>query len=160
VPSNAAISSCEELIDLSLFSKTVHKMDLWVTFWCAAGWVDVMTAKETTELQSLGDWQIRKILVSECYNLSLGDKEGELGLTGIRKLAELNTCDLRSSTWSKLLDLGSFDKEILEGWVGSNAMLHMVKWLEWCVFLIIVPSGEVVRILMFFLAIIAVTIIE
>lgn len=144
VPGYAAVATGEEVVELAFAADAVDEVDLGVAFWSAGGGVDVMAAKVAAEVESVFDGEIGKVLVAECDNLALGDKESELVLASGGELAELHTSDFGAGCGGQLGDFATLDKEILEGWVGANSVLYMLEWLERRVLLVIIIYWKVV----------------
>jgi hypothetical protein len=56
----------------------MNEMDLWISLWGSTGWVNMMSAKVSSEIERFFNWQASKILVSESHDFALGNEESEL----------------------------------------------------------------------------------
>lgn len=65
VPSDGVGVLLKELIGKLVIGAPVDEVDLWESLRCTRSWVDVVTAKVSTKLQSLFDREIGKVLVAE-----------------------------------------------------------------------------------------------
>lgn len=106
-----------------------------------------MPAKVASEIEGFLDRQIRKVLISKGNDLSLGDKESELVLSGGSEFAQLDTCDFGADGWSELLNLRALHQQVFEGGIGILPVFNMSEGFKRRVFLVIIPSREVVWIL-------------
>ena len=88
----------------------MDEVNFWVALRSARCGVDVVTAEVATELQGFFDGEVCKVLVSECYDLLLGDEEGQLVFTSIVELAELDTVDFGADDGGQIIDLGIFEE--------------------------------------------------
>jgi hypothetical protein len=87
VPRHGAHASLEEGL-VGLVSRTaVHEVNLGMSLWRTRGGMNMVTTKVAAKLESLGDGKVGEVLVSEGYDLTLGDVPGELVLTGFGELA-------------------------------------------------------------------------
>lgn len=66
-------------------------MDLGKPFWRATGWVYMVTAEITSEIEGFLDWQVRQILVTENDNFPLRNQQGQLIFACRGELAELHS---------------------------------------------------------------------
>jgi len=79
MPAHSTGAVSKERVDLAAsWSVTVHNVKLGVALWTAARRVDVMAAEIGTKVKLLLGWDIGKVLVTESYNLALGNEECEL----------------------------------------------------------------------------------
>jgi hypothetical protein len=126
----------------------MDQVDFRISLWSAASRVDVMSAEVPSEVKCFLDGQIRKVLVSKCDHLALSNKQGELVLASLCEFAKLDASDLRADGRSEFLDLGAFDQEVFEGWIGILAMINVDERLKRRILLAVVPDREVMWILL------------
>lgn len=107
-----------------------------------------MTAKVSSKLKSILDWEVGKVLISESNNTTLSNKESELVLSFLGELAELDTANLRSEQWCEVLLLNSLLEKVWEGWIGILSVVVVFKWLEWLEGLLF-PDWKIVWVLFF-----------
>jgi hypothetical protein len=84
----------------------MNEMNLWVTLGRTRGRVDVVTTKVSSKLESFRDGKVGKVLVSESYDLALGNVTSEFILSSIRKTAQLDALNLSADCWSEVRDFG------------------------------------------------------
>jgi hypothetical protein len=75
----------------------------------------------------------------------LSNKQGELVLASLCEFAKLDASDLRADGRSEFLDLGAFDQEVFEGWIG---VLNVDERLKGRILLAVVLDREVMRVLL------------
>jgi hypothetical protein len=125
----------------------VNKVDFRITLWRSARGVDMMPAKVASKIEGLLDRQVGEVLVSEGNDLSLGDKESQLVLPGGSEFAQLDTCNFGADGWSELLDLRALHQQVFEGGIGILPVFNISEGFERRVFLVMIPSRQVVWIL-------------
>lgn len=126
----------------------MDNMQFWESFWTAAGRMDMMTAKIASQIESFLKRKICQVLVAECNDFALCDQKGQLVFSSIGELAELDTMDFRTDCWCEFFDFATFWKEVFECWICSFAVFNMIELLKSRVFLTMVPSGKVCRVLL------------
>lgn len=109
--------------------------------------MQVIPAKVTTELQSLLNRQVGKVLVTESHYLALGDKSGELVLSSIAERAELDSLDLCANRGSQVVHAHAIGEQVGIGRISVQPVLNVLKWLEGTVSLLRVPGWKIVRVL-------------
>lgn len=83
-------------------------MNLWVTFRSAGCGVNVVASEVATNVESFLDVEVGKILVAECYDFLLGDKQCELVFASIGQLAQLYAMDLSADICGDIVHVGIF----------------------------------------------------
>jgi hypothetical protein len=107
----------------------VHDVDFGVAFGDAGCWVDVVSAKVATKSDCLLHGDIGKVLVAEDEDFALGSEEGELVLAGVCKGGQLESGYLGARRGRQLLESYSWEKKILQRWIGVFAWVMMCKGL-------------------------------
>lgn len=115
VPCHRADTLLEEGLVGLVTGATMDEMNLGVASRGARGRVNVVSAKVATELESLVDGQVGKVLVAEGNDLALSNESSELVLASVGQAAQLDTGDLGADSRSKVSDLGGGSKEVREG---------------------------------------------
>jgi hypothetical protein len=108
----------------------MHEVNLRVALGCTRGRMNVVTTEVATNVESFLNGKVCEVLVAECYDLLLGDEQGELVLPGICQFAELDTMDFSTDVRGDISDLGIL-QEIRKRWVGVLAVLGMLEGLPW-----------------------------
>ena len=128
VPSDGVGVLLKELIGKLVIGAPVDEVDLWESLRCTRSWVDVVTAKVSTKLQSLFDREIGKVLTD---NLPLGDKQGQLVLCFVTQLAQLHAMHLGANVRRELSDLClTLWQQVWETRVGIFSVVVMLEWLK------------------------------
>lgn len=108
MPRDTAVLRREIFIKLPGIIIPVNEMNLGITLGSSTGWVDMVSAKVASKVESLLDGQVCKVLISKGHDLALGDEESELILSGGSEFAQLNAGDFGSDGGCELLDTRPF----------------------------------------------------
>ena len=148
MPAHSTRAVCKESVNLAAScSIAVHNVKFGVSFWTSTCGMDVVTTKVGTKLKLLLGWDVGEILVTESYDLTLGNEKGELVSSCSRELAQLDTSDLGSNAWSEFLNLAAFRKEVFESGVCVFAVFNVVEKLQRRILLSVIPRREVLWVL-------------
>ncbi len=93
----------EELLSRLIPCTSMHQMNLRIAFRSSRCWVDVKTTKVSTILQSFTDWQICKVLVSECNNFAFSNKPSKLVFSYSAEFAQLDASDFGTDGWGQFV---------------------------------------------------------
>ena len=107
-----------------------------------------MPAKVAAKVKCLLNREIGKVLAAESDDLALGDEACQFILASIVQLGQLNAANLRPDGGGQV-DNGSslLRKEVRVRGIRIFAVFNVLKRLKWRIFLVGVPSREVVGIL-------------
>jgi hypothetical protein len=108
----------------------MHEVNFRIAFGSTRGRMNVVTTEIATNVESFLDGKVCEVLVPECDDLLLSDKEGEFVLSGICQFADLDTMDFGTDVRGDVNDLGIL-QEIWKRWVGILAVLGMLEGLPW-----------------------------
>lgn len=87
MPGNTSRVFEQQILSGGVIGSAVHEMDLGIPFGAAIGGMNVQAAEVGAEIESFLNGQIGKILIEKDEDFSLGGKESELVLAGVRKAA-------------------------------------------------------------------------
>lgn len=74
MPCDTAVLCREIFIKFPRIIVPMNEMNLRISLWGSASWMDMMAAKVASKFEGLLDWQVGEILVSEGDNFTLGDE--------------------------------------------------------------------------------------
>lgn len=147
MPGDGAGASLEEAAMTLILGTAVDEVHLGVARGSAARGVDVVSPEVTAIGQSIGDGQVGKVLVPEGHDLALSYEAGELVLACVGKGRELDTLDLGADGGRQVRPCGLRREKVGKCRVGIFAMLVVLEGLERRVEFVMVPDGEVMRVL-------------
>ena len=76
MPGNGVGTLFEEVSRSGIISTSVDKMNFWVAFWTTGCRVDMVATEVSSELQSVLDVKVGKVLITESFHKVRGAYEG------------------------------------------------------------------------------------
>jgi hypothetical protein len=130
VPKDAAGAVGDELADPVVAGTPVRQVNFRKALGRATHTVDVVSSEIATEIERCLDWQVRKVLVSEGYDLAPRNEARELILACVGEAGQLNAAHFCPNRGCEMRDFCALRQQIWEGWIGVKARVVKVKWLE------------------------------
>ena len=108
-----------------------------------------MFAKVATKLEGIGDGEVGKVLVPKGHYLAFSNISGQLVLSSVTEGAELNPPDLGANGWCEMVYTDALWEKLRVGCVGIFSVVIVFEWFDRRIFLLWIPSGEVMGILLY-----------